>query len=261
MKDQLAKIAFAAADLRKVAQHAGFLVASSLAVNEINILQRAFLMALNTRSKSRPIQDAALQEIAYSQSAVIERNLSAKILEYMNLVGDYPKICTRAKVPPLDPFATKAAAAIGALRTSPGYDLALWYRNKVTSHYVVSDVVKLITDEDIGEPDHEHSMYLHQSDGNSAYLLGERIVLAKLGADKGDAVQKMRVYGDWVMMAVKQVMSLHHDFCIQFLRQLFPDRYATKFSVEIEPHLVGHLTNALMPIFWDMKSKPAPVET
>ena len=132
MKDDLAKIAFTVADLRKVPQHAGFLVASSLAVNEINTIQRAFLMALNTRSKSRPIKDQALQEIAYSQSAIIERNLSAKILEYMNLVGDYPKICKRAKVSPLEPFSSKSAAAIIALRAAPGYELALWYRNKVT---------------------------------------------------------------------------------------------------------------------------------
>ena len=228
-------------------------MSSCLAINEVTVFQKILLMALNTRSPDKPIGDSTLQETAFAQAIIIERNLSAKVIEYLNMIGDYKKKCGRKRETKMQFFLERIDDVTAKLRNGENYKLALWYRNTVTNHYLISELEPLIRNGDLGGDDTAHTIYLHEKDGNSSYLLGEQLLLAKLTEDVGSAVDRMEGFSEWVLEASAMAMKLHHEFCIQLLEIYLPQKQAQEYSITPEPHLVGQLKETCLPVLWDFQ--------
>ncbi|WP_417711723.1 hypothetical protein [Roseibium aggregatum] len=208
-------------------------------------------MALNTRATHKPNTEKELQDISYALAIVAQRNLAAKLLEYINMLEEYKKRCKRKKDQSMNMFLDEATSAISNLKKVRYYDLALWYRNKVTNHYAVHELTSLIRDGNLGDGDTEHSIYLHEKDGNSYYTLGEQVLLAKLSEDGRDPIETINKFDDWVTGASGKVMKLHHLFCVELLKIYLPTKKAEVCHVAPNPHIVGLPAEACLPIWWD----------
>ncbi|TAY31783.1 hypothetical protein ELH93_03720 [Rhizobium leguminosarum] len=253
MKDHLVRVTFTTDELRKMPMvHSGFFVTSCLAINEIGLSLRLFLMSMNTRSKERPISDSALEEYAFCQHQMVERSLGSKVVEYLNMFGDYQTRCQRAKDTTLAAMIDPVMDTVrNSIRVGPAYKLAEWYRNKTSSHYNVSEITDLMMKGDIAD---EHNIYLHKQVGNASYLLGEQILLAKLaegGKSPEDTAAMLTAYGKWVEDAARYVVDVHHSFSVALFQTFFPDKIGQRFEINPEPHLVAKLSESALPIFWD----------
>ncbi|MBD8663019.1 hypothetical protein IFT59_07105 [Rhizobium sp. CFBP 8752] len=258
MKDHLVRVTFTTDELRKMPKvHSGFFVTSCLAINEIGLSLRLFLMSMNARSKERPISDPALEEYAFAQYQMVERGLGSKIVEYLNLLGDYQTRCDRANDKTMSEMVDPVLEHVrDFMRVGPAYDLAVWYRNHASSHYNISKITDLVMTGDIGD---EHNIYLHEQAGNANYLLGEQILLAKLsegGKSPEDTAATLAAYGKWVEEAARYVIDVHHSFSVALFRSFFSEKIGQRFEISPEPHLVAKPTEAILPILWDLSDLP-----
>lgn len=250
---EFSKVTFTSGELRGLPSiHSGALVSTCLAINEINSFLKITLLAENSGPPARDISEDILTEIAHSETIIYIRNLSSKILEYMNMIGDYKKKCERNSDSSMQSFIDKATKIIDEIRTSNGYNLALWYRNTVTNHYLVSEITKLVREGDIGADNAEHSIYLHEKEGNSGYVLGEQILLAKLSENGNDPIEQNLIFHDWVISSARKIVQLHHEFCLNFLDKHCPNKKAVKVTLTPEAHLTGHLKDTCLPIILDV---------
>lgn len=250
--DELSKVNFTTNELRNLPPvHSGFFAISCLAINDISLAQKTYLMALNTRAPHRQITGKELQEISYAQAVIAQRNLAAKVFEYINMLEEYKKRCERKAKSSMIRFLNEANSVISDLKKGEDYELALWYRNKVTNHYAVHELTSLIKNGDLGDGDTEHSIYLHEKDGNSYYILGEQVLLAKLSEDGRDPIETINKFDDWVLGASAEVMKLHHLFCVELIETYLPTKKAEAFRVAPNPHIVGLPAEACLPIWWD----------
>lgn len=252
MKGRLYRIGFSANDLKSVPEaQAAFMVSSCIAINDITTFLRLFLMALNGRRFQDEKIDDVVSEFALTQALVIQRTLSGKLKEYLHMCRQYQDGCKRRNDEALKPFLDKSKIVCAELKAMPGYELAEWYRDKVTHHYVVNEISGLLKYLQEGA---EYNLYLHEKDGNSGYLLGERVLLHKLGDEPGkDDFERLDEYQDWVIYAARVVQTMHHDYCIQFLETFFPKKVAHEFIVEIPENLLGQIENTKAPLFWDFR--------
>lgn len=249
---QIYKMEFTLGELRSLPPtHAGFLFASCLSINDISVIQKVFLMAQNTRAAQDGTSDDRLREIALGQSVVIERNLGAKVLEYLKLIGDYKKQCKRAKDTSMLPFIEKADAVASKLKSGESYDLAVWYRNNATSHYNISLFKSLFHNDAISNDDTKYTIYLHEREGNTSYLLGEQMLLAKLSENGRDPIEQINMFGDWVLETSKTVMKLHNEFCKCLFERYFPSKKIVESPILIEPQLIGNLIEDHLPLMWN----------
>lgn len=258
MKDRLFRVSFTTKELRAMPKiHSGFLVTSCLAINEIGLSLRLFLMTMNTRSKERPISNPALEEYAFCQFQMIERSLGSKAIEYLNLLGDYQKQCDRARDTTMKGMIDPVMDTVrNSIRVGAEYKLAEWYRNKASFHYNVADITSLMMTADLAD---EHSIYLHQQAGNASYLLGEQILLGKLsegGKSTEETAATLTAYGKWVEDAARYVMDVHHQFTVALFRAFFPTKIGQEFEIDPEPHLIARLNETSLPILWDLSEVP-----
>ena len=238
--------------------HSGFFVTTCLAINEIGLSLRLFLMSMNARSKERPISDPALQEYAFAQYQMVERSLGSKIVEYLNMLGDYQTRCERAGDTTMSAMVDPVLDHVrSVIRVGPAYKLAEWYRNKASSHYNISEITDLMMKGDIAD---EHNIYLHEQAGNANYLLGEQILLAKLsegGKSPTETAAMLSSYGKWVEDAARYVIDVHHSFSVALFRNFFSQKVGERFEINPEPHLVAKPTEAVLSVLWDLSEGPS----
>jgi hypothetical protein len=212
---------------------------------------------MNARSSERPISDPALQEYAFAQYQMVERGLGSKIVEYLNMLGDYQTRCDRARDTTMSAMVDPVLDHVrNVIRVGPAYKLAEWYRNKASSHYNISEITDLMMTGDIAD---EHNIYLHEQAGNANYLLGEQILLAKLsegGKSPEDTAAMLASYGKWVEDAARYVIDVHHSFSVALFRGFFSTKIGERFEIHPEPHLVAKPTEAVLPILWDLSERP-----
>ncbi len=255
-KEKLAKIEFTTKELRKLNPvHSGFLASTCLAVNDIIVVQKVLLQALNTRNLHGKIKDETLQEIAFTQTNILERILAANLYEYMDMVGKYVKSCEKKKDTSMQVFLDEASKVISNLKDASAYSLVKWYRDKATNHYDSAGLTSLLQGRKLGDDDPVYFIYLHEKDGNSNYILGEQVLLMKLSEESDSPFDQMEEFGDWVNNASRKIMKLHSCFFIQLLENHFQEKYPQGFSVMAEPHLFGKIEETCLPILWDFQSQ------
>jgi hypothetical protein len=254
MKNFLIRVNFTTEELRGMPKlHSGFFVTSCLAVNEIWLSLRLYLMTMNTLPKEKQISDPALREYAFCQFQMIERGLGSKIFEYLNLLGDYKKKCDRAKDTVMKGLIDPIMDTVhNSVRCGAEYELARWYRNTVSSHYIVSDITELMMTADLAD---EHSIYLHEKSGNANYLLGEQILIGKLsegGKTPEETAAALVAYGKWVENTARYVLDIHHKFTVALFQAFFSNKVGERFEINPEPYLIGNPHETPLPILWDL---------
>lgn len=256
--DFLNRLNFSMEELRSIpASHAGFLVTSCLANNEINVFVRLYLMSLNTVSHKRPISDDALNEYAYVQCVILQRHISAKVFEYLNMIERFAKKL-KGHHSPIHAYLLEVNSVIKEIRKAKEFALATWYRNKTTNHYDIGAIMGLVGNKKVLPDTAEMSIYLHEKDGNSGYLLGEQILLAQTALNEVSAIEQIRGFETWLLATVKRVTTLHHNFCIKLMETHFPGKTVQEFPINPESHLVGSVTSSCLPILWDLSDPRLP---
>lgn len=252
MQDEFYRLDFTGRELQQVPKiHAGFMAASCLAIGEITIFLRLLLMALNSLEAAvEPVSDA-VREYAFTQSLVLERSLGSKIHEYIYMVDQYHGEHRKRPNPIIDRFLSENKFELDRIKSHTGYQLAGWYRDKASHHYVISEISKLIG---YTNPESRISLYLHEKEGNSGYFLGEQILLHKLLDDPAvGEIKRMREFGDWVQDAAKEIISIHSKYCTMFLEIFFTEKEPDRLVVNIQEKFVGKLTDTTLPLFWDFR--------
>ncbi len=246
----LGELSFSGADLKRVPLvHAGFLVASSFAFNEIGVLLRLVLLALNARKHVG--REPIVQTIAYIETLVAERMLSAKIVEYCKLFDDYLTKVARKEGAQGERLVANHLAAMRSVKTASGYETARWLRDTLTNHYLVSEMEKFIGNVPDGQ---SFTMYLNEKEGNSSYPLGEEVaMMGKLNAD-GQPLPDLRIWQDWIHASCRTVSATHYSFVIALMEEFFPDKFVRMKRVVVDDLLVGQLATSCTPILWDFRS-------
>lgn len=246
------KIEFTTAELKKLPKvHAGFLVGSCLAVNDISIVQKTLLLAQNTRVGHWPTDSEALQEVAFAQALVLERNLSAKVFEYLKMLCDYIKRCDRVGDSNMQAFTELAKSELSTLKQGENYNLAKWYRDKATNHYIISEFSSII---DNDNSSNNYSIYLHEKDGNSSYLLGEQFLVFEKFCRNGEFFsEEMEEFIDWILEASAKITKLHNEFCIQIFKVFLPEKGAKAITASFQQHHVGKIRGTCLPILWNFQ--------
>lgn len=221
--EHLYRIDFTTTELRQVPKlHSGFLVTSCLAINDISLSLRLLLMALNSKSKLSANADDAMTEFVFSQLQMIERGLGAKIYEYLNMLGAYHTRCKKANDTIMLPL-VKAALdeAESTYRVGDAYELAQWYRNNASSHYLVSPITDLMMKANIAE---NHVIYLAEQQGNANYLIGEQVLLGRLsqgGKNGEEMADLLKSYGKCVEYTARFALKVHGDLTVELFRKIF----------------------------------------
>ena len=242
----LSSVGFSSADLKRIpSAHAAFLVASSFACNEVNLLQRVFQLALNSRKLAG--REAAVQTTSYSFALILSRQLSAKLVEYHKLVTDYLARATRSEGSSGSRFLGRYAPRVEQFAKSKEFAFAKRLRNKLTNHYVLSEVESLLE----GMPTDTFTIWLHEKEGNTFYQLGEEIAMIGFLSAGGDVKGQLEAWQDWILMASRIAVHLHNRVANGILGEYFPEKRATGFRLVVEDQLVGDLQSSALPLFWD----------
>lgn len=248
---QLARVALTTTELRKIPpKHAGFLVASCLAIDDILLGHKLLLLALNSRLKLQRDPDGPFKEIAFAEERALSRGLAAKLFEFLNLLDEYIKKCTRKQTPEMESFLKHAKTVLASARDDSSHELAQWYRNKATSHYSTTELAKLATEGDLGDETRTNSIYLHPKDGNSHYILGEQVLLSKLCEGNCDPVASLKKLDSWIGRIARDAIKLHHDYCITLFKVYFPSKSLLSVEAKIPPEQVGDVRKSVLPLFW-----------
>lgn len=251
MSLELYKVEFTADEIRNLPSvHRSFFMGTCLAINEISMFQKMLIMGHNSLQNANSSKHTPFREMALAQILTIERNLAAKLIEYLNLLDDFRKKCNRMKIADMSEFLSRIDLVSNQIRSGAEYQLAKWFRNSVTSHYLMSEFESLIENSDLGTDEALHPIYLHTRDANSSYLLGEQLLIAKFLEDGENAVDRRERFRAWVLETSSQLMEFHHMFCIQLLEKHLPAKKFETLRLDSEHRLVGELRETCLPILW-----------
>lgn len=215
-------------------QNTAFLGATLYVANEILVLQKLLASHFN-----RPtVEDSDLSLLSFINRFVIVRTLSARTFELMKMFEDQRKIWNRASMTEELELTKHLADRLSELKGDDYYRFSSALRNKITNHYVVSDVSSYMEAVEDGA---DLSIYLHEEQGNSFFPLGEEVVfmgftnqfLTDMGYPEENRQHFIRDWTGWLLNSVRWSNDLVSTFSV-FI-------YITKLkheSVEIRKYLL-----------------------
>ena len=134
------EVTFTKAELLSLPRsHFGFLVASNVAANDLAIFQRMMVQFSHDASTSDLIN-----QYNSTNYLVLLRNLSAKIIEFVNLIDDFRTTVMRKTKLSTDPFVSKAGEVSDQIKAGSSYALARRLRDGITNHYLAHRTVELV---------------------------------------------------------------------------------------------------------------------
>jgi hypothetical protein len=242
-----AELQFTGADLKRLPRvHAGFLVASSLAVSEISVLLRLTLLAANAYKHVG--REDAVRRLSVVDLLVSERLLSAKLFEYLKLVDDYLKKADRKEKEAGRRLVGEAVTSVLLLREAGGFHMAEWLRNNLTNHILVSEIERFLDD----IPDARvFPSFLNEKEGNSRYAIGEEVAMAGKLNQQGEPLAILEEWRDWMHDACTKVFELHSEFMIHVIEEFFPEKRLRRKRVVVPDELIGELDKSCTPILWN----------
>lgn len=244
----IGEYSFSAKDLQLLpAAEAGFLVASCFAVTEINALERQVLLSLNSRNHVGKA-GRAVETIVYVNTLVSDRILSAKLVEYCKLCRDYAKKVDRAAKKGLI-LVSPAIAEIDEIQSHPAFDTAMWLRNNLTNHVILSEIEKFL--DRLNERE-TYSIYLNEKQGNTWHPLGEQVAMMGWFHQTGSPLDAMKQWQDWIQEAAAGVVRVHNQTLIALIEKHFPQKYVKIKRAVVDDRLVGEPGKASAVLFWDM---------
>ncbi|MGV3574827.1 MAG: hypothetical protein ACO1O4_06775 [Devosia sp.] len=235
---------FTVDDLRALPEHlAAFLAGTSLAINDMQMLRRSQLLAMNavgyTKKRSSP------ELLALLQSLTEDRLLSARLFEYAKFyskfAAEYPFDGEAQRV------VTSALGRLVPLRDLPGYQIAKWMRNKITNHIDIEEAVRAVRQSADGD---SFSVLLHETQWNTWHPLGDQM-LSYYGLKKfGDQAQSLADWHHWIDGAHEWALETHNEFIVALLEQYFPEKMAIEKREIVDERLIGTPATATVPLFY-----------
>jgi len=237
---------FSSSDLQSIPTYdAGFIVASSLAVTDINVLLRNTILALNGRrfvGKTR-----RLKMINASDALVHDRALSAKIVEYCKLFRDYHKKLQRA-----NSDASVVEYLLEAISKIDGADefrVAKWLRDNLTNHVILNEIEKFLS----GLHDKEvYSIFLSKMQGNTWHVLCDQVATMGKFGEFDDPSTMLNRWQDWILTSCKTTIHVHNQALIALIEKHFPTKIVHMHRTIVDDRLIQDLHQANSPLFWKL---------
>lgn len=221
-----------------------FIVGSSIASNDVVILQRLAILHAPERSTSEVIN--AYKTINY---LVIIRILAGKVYEYIRFVEGFVRNLKRNQNSKLNEFVMLAENFLLA-KNDPEFSAARDLRDNITHHYHGAADLKNLSAFAEG---HEFSLFLHETTGNSISPLGEDIGTFGLLNSRSDKIALDSLV-DWIIKTSGQISSFQQQTLILIIERFFPQKKLNMRKVPVESHLVGVHEDAA-PIFFTLNKQ------
>ena len=221
----------------------------AFAANEVTNLQAFFLM-----SKDDAPQDDIIKKKSKIQKFVLTRALNAKVFEAFECLDKSKMLLTTHCLDDHLPLFLSEIFESEQLKSRQGFEVAKAIRNHATNHYIPQVVYK--NRRRVAE-NGDHSLYLHQSSGDSFYPFGEEFVfgslLNKIAKDRGqDLNQIVEEWMNWSISASSQITKTFEVLARECLERYAPSLCAYERTPYLEPELDGGFRNNSLPLFYSI---------
>lgn len=227
---EFGEIRFTKAELKSLDKNVfALVVGSSIAANDVATFQRLALFHGYHKTDSD-----LLKTYIGVNTLIIFRTLSAKVYEYVYFIEGHAKKLHRTKSKELDRF-LKASEEFLLIKNDPEFVTIKELRDNITHHYYGATVVSNL---DTFHDDHEFSVFLHRTTGNSLSPLGEDIGTFGILRSLSNGIDIDRVIA-WTIEASGKVTTFQHQSMVSILRTYFPDKKLKMRKVPVDRSLVG----------------------
>ncbi|MBY5551167.1 hypothetical protein HFO61_30970 [Rhizobium leguminosarum] len=237
---------FSSLELKSIPQrHAAFFMSSCLAASEISTFLRLYLAALT--SADLPQCVGVTREYASVQISILQRKLASTLIECVNLLENYMKVCSRKRDDVFPQFLRTTSAVVAQIKADAGHSYAVELRNKVAHHFDFAHITKLLG---AAKEERQYTIYLHETDGNCLYPVADHLILANLfEMDNGEATY--HAFDDRVRQTASQLMIIHNTFCINLWEKYFSEKFAESMRLDVPDALIPNVKEMTLPIMVD----------
>lgn len=226
------EVSLSAEQLLSVKPHRlDFIVRSGLAANDVAIFLRLYLMHFHNDP-----EDEIVREISSLNGVVIQRNLLAKLFEFIKLYDIFKKQCDRAKDFELLPIVHAALDRTDVLKSHKAFTVIDTARNEITNHYVTGRNEAHLRKY---KPGQRLKMYLHLNTGNSYYPIAEELSYLSyisLSEDAGVSVEDIL---SWAQAAAAALLQNQQRLMIRIFQLDLPELRSRAKKVYVPNGLVG----------------------
>lgn len=234
-------VSFKARDILSVPEpYLSFALASSAASNDMVVFLRMIVFNFNEDSS-----EEVVNRISNLHRIALERNLNAKLVEFIKLFEDFSKKVSRSKTMKESLDLTSINQAVHKLKSSKEYELSVFMRNKVTNHYIGSDMTDLAKELD---EDYDLQIHVNTKFGNSYHAFAEEVgyvgSLLKFKIDQVDADTLRK----WTLNAVAELAAMHQSLIVEIIAKFMPAANISAHTVKVEDHYVAKMDGMISPI-------------
>jgi hypothetical protein len=226
------EVSLSAEQLLSVKPHRlDFIIRSGLAANDVAIFLRLYMMYFHDDFK-----DAVVKEISSLNAVVMQRNLLAKLYEFIKLYEIFRTQCDRAKDYELLPMVHVALDRTDELKAHKAYTVMDTARNEITNHYVTRGNEAHLRQYKSGQ---RLKMYLHLNTGNSYYPVAEELSYLShisLSEDAGVSVEDIMTWGQ---AAAGALLFFQQKLTIRIFQLDLPNLRSKATKVFVPGRLVG----------------------
>jgi hypothetical protein len=163
---EFGKIELSQDDIAKIApRHLRFMGQSCLAANDISVFLKIILGHLHIEGP-----DEILTQMPSLTRIILQRQLQAKIFEFIEMMDAYLKVCGRKSDKVLGNVLDEIPASLAEIKANPCYELAKKIRIEITNHYGFRDWHEGARRQSNG---YNFNLYMHKSNGNSFFPFAE----------------------------------------------------------------------------------------
>jgi len=217
--------------------------------NEIFTLHKVLISTMRSKDKNRETR-----EISNVQSLVFLRVISSKLFEFIKLCGDQRKRWER-QGSKTGKTLEKEYEELLRSKSSIYFQLAEEIRNKVSNHFLVSDICSYFM---LAQKRDEYEYLLHQEQGNSVAPVGEDVVFFSLfnqflRGDEivqniGDKAQFFEGWLDWISETTNHLDKFTYALLRQVLDEKLPQKKVREKRLFLDEDLVGDINSFRMPL-------------
>lgn len=226
------EVSLSAEQLLSVKPHRlDFIIRSGLAANDVAIFLRLYLMHFHNDPK-----DEIVKEISSLNGVVIQRNLLAKLFEFINMFEGFKKRCDSERDYELLPMVHVALDRTDILKAHKAYTVIYTSRNKITNHYAAARNEAHLRKYKAGQ---RLKMYIHTNTGNSYYPVSEELSYLShisLSEDAGVSVEDILT---WAQAAAGSLLHHQQRMMIRIFQLDLPDLRSRAKKVYVPSNLVG----------------------
>jgi hypothetical protein len=196
------------------------------------------------------VDDELTDYMNIAQRLLILRIWSAKLFEFIDLIDLASK---KKKLPEAARTClNESILEMGEPKSHGGYFAARNLRHEATSHYSNAAAAKNF---EFASPKDNYSFYLHETEGNSYFALGDTVMIAgrlnRQGKNKRDLVEQAKLYDDWYswnLDAQKWLKRTHLSVMKSLVIERFSGRRIHEKTHWLPLEMVGSLKSSRIPL-------------